>query len=231
MASKKMIKEMFEKEFNAELMKQKVLDLERDKGMNLKVFKWSIVPICLVAIICGTLFFRSKNLKPIVYEPNIEAKENVKVYFNDVSKISEGVFKLDADVKVIKEGDKDFAEISDVVLPNDFMDEYDAHAIYTRQDKNSDEYNVLQNYVVNYSDRQGSREIKIAFSKDNKPIRDYHFAEEGSKVSTIKNKELKIFKYEDLYFTEFNHNGINFDIETININEQELINLLLSIIK
>ena len=91
MASKKMIKEMFEKEFNAELMKQKVLDLERDKGMNLKVFKWSIVPICLVAIICGTLFFRSKNLKPIVYEPNIEAKENVKVYFNDVSKISEGV--------------------------------------------------------------------------------------------------------------------------------------------
>lgn len=43
--------------------------------------------------------------------------------------------------------------------------------------------------------------------------------------------ELKIFKYNELYFTEFKYKDINFDIETTNITEQELTDLLLSIIK
>ena len=50
-------------------------------------------------------------------------------------------------------------------------------------------------------------------------------------MSNINNLELKIFKYNELYFTKFNYKGINFDIETSNITEQELTDLLVSIIK
>ena len=85
--------------------------------------------------------------------------------------------------------------------------------------------------MADYSNTDKGREIIVSFSKENKPIRDYYFSEEGSKISKIDNFELKIFKFNELYFTEFNYKGINFDIETTNITEQELTDLLLSIIK
>ena len=43
--------------------------------------------------------------------------------------------------------------------------------------------------------------------------------------------ELKIYKYEDIYFTEFKFNDYYFDIETSKITEQELSDFLLSIMK
>ena len=43
--------------------------------------------------------------------------------------------------------------------------------------------------------------------------------------------ELFIFKYENIYFTEFIYNGVNFDIELQNVDKEELVVLLKSIIK
>ena len=54
---------------------------------------------------------------------------------------------------------------------------------------------------------------------------------EGSKTTTINGVELKIYKYEDIYFTEFKFNDYYFDIETSKITEQELSDFLLSIMK
>lgn len=118
--------------------------------------------------------------------------------------MSQGALKIDVDVKT-----------TNIVKP----------------DRESNEYNILQSYVFNYSNKKNDRYIRVSFSKENKPIRDYYFFEEGSKMSKINNIELKIFKYNRLHFTEFNYKGINFDIETMNITEQELTDLLLSILK
>lgn len=234
MSNNRNIRKMFEKEFDVEIMKQKILNEERKRNMNLKnLFKWAVAPICLVAIISGILIFNnSKVLKPNIYEPNIETKDNVSIYINDLSNTTQEELCIDADVKIINNlSIPYFEEIGSIVVPNDFDNNHDAYAIYVKSDRDSNEYNTLQCYVFNYSNTKNDRHIRVSFSKENKPIRDYYYSEEGSKISTINDTQLKIFKYNETYFTEFNYKGINFDIETKSVTEQELADLLLSIIK
>lgn len=234
MSNDRNIKKMFEREFDIEVMKRKILEKEREEKMNLKnIFKWAAIPICLVAVFCGVLIFNnSKELKPSIYKPNIELKDNTDMYINDISEMIHGSLKIDADVKIINNiSIPYFEEIGNIVVPKDFDNNHDAYAIYVKPDRNSDEYNTLQSYVFNYSNTKNDRHIRVSFSKENKPIRDYYFSEEGSKISRINNTYLKLFKYNESYFTEFNYKGINFDIETNSITEQELTDLLLSIIK
>ena len=50
-------------------------------------------------------------------------------------------------------------------------------------------------------------------------------------ITIINGVVLKIYKLEDIYYTELNYNGYNFDIETSKITEQELATFLLSILK
>ncbi len=116
-----------------------------------------------------------------------------------------------------------------IVIPKDLDITY-KYIFYFRENKESKEYNILGNYEIIY-DNGDDRSIKISYSKDNKPVRDYYFSEEGSKVTTINGIELKIYKFENIYFTEFKFNDYNFDIETSKITEQELSIFLLSILK
>lgn len=86
----------------------------------------------------------------------------------------------------------------------------------------------LHDYVFEYrTDSYG--EIRIAICKGESPLRDYYFMFEGKK-SKIGNTELEISKYEDQYLVNFEFNNINYDIETSNITEDELLELLTSII-
>lgn len=234
MSNKDVFKELYSEYFNKEKNYHKIVDsIERDKTIMNKYLKWSFVPICLIAIISGVLIFNNnKELKPNIYKPNIETKDDVNIYINDVSQMISGALKSDADVKIINNiSIPYFEEIGNIVVPKDFDNNHNAYAIYVKPDRNSDEYNILQSYVFNYSNTKNDRHIRVSFSKENKPIRDYYFSEEGSKISRINNIELKLFKYNESYFTEFNYKGINFDIETNSITEEELTNLLLSIIK
>lgn len=207
---------------------------KRERKMKRKrnMWKWSFAPICLVAVISGILLTNNnKELKSNIYKPNIEAKDNVSLYINDISKMTQGALRIDADVKTTNiENILYFKEIANIKIPSDF-DNQEAYEIYVKPNRESHEYNILQSYVFNYSSKKNDRDIRVSFSKEHKPIRDYYFSEEGSKMSKINNIELKIFKYNGLYFTEFNYKGINFDIETTNIIDQELTDLLLSIIK
>lgn len=236
MTNKEKLKKAIEQDINPkDYYKEIINKIERgEKAMKKKnnnLWKWSFVPICLVAIISGILLINNKESKPNIYKPNIETKDNVNLYINDVSKTTQGVLRFDADVKITSiENIPYFKEITDIKIPDDF-DNQEAHEIYVKPDRENNEYSILQSYVSNYSNTENDRDIRVSFSKENKPIRDYYFSEEGSKMSKINNFELKIFKFNELYFTEFNYKGINFDIETTNITEQELTDLLLSIIK
>ncbi len=218
------------KDYYNEIIKRIKKEDKMKKEKNL--WKWAFVPICLVAVIgCALFFNNNKQLKPNIYKPNIKTKDNINLYINDVSNITQGDLKIDADIKITKiENISYFKEITNIKIPSD-CENREAHEIYIKHDNDSKDYNILQSYVVNYSSTNNDRNIKLSFSKENKPVRDYYFSEKGSKISKINNVELKIFKYNYLYFTEFNYNGINFDIETSNITEQELTDLLLSIIK
>lgn len=235
MPNKEKLKQAIEQDMNPNDYYKKIINkIEKGEKMkkNNNLWKWSFVPICLVAVIGFVLLVNNnKQLKPNIYKSNIETKDNVNFYINDVSKMIEGVLKIDADIKITNiENISYFKEIADIKIPSDCEKE-EAYKIYVKPDRDSQEYNILQSYVVNYSNTKNDRNIRISFSKENKPIRDYHFSDEGSKISKINNIDLKIFKYNELYFTEFNYKEINFDIETSNITEQELTDLLLSIIK
>ena len=143
-----------------------------------------------------------------------------------------GTYKIDANVKVVTNNDVNFPlPYKDGMLniPKD-LDKTYKYIFYFKENKESKEYNILGNYEIVYSN-DNDRSINVKYSKDYKPVRDYYFSDEGSKVTEINGIKLKIYQFENIYFTEFEFNGYQFDIETSKINEQELSNLLFSILK
>ena len=104
-----------------------------------------------------------------------------------------------------------------------------SYNIYVRDDINAEEYKVLHDYVFNYRENSENR-IIIAFSEIEKPLRDYYI-DEGEKVSKIGETELVISQWEQMYIVTFEYKGIYFDIETTGITENELVDLLESIIE
>ncbi len=91
----------------------------------------------------------------------------------------------------------------------------------------SDEYKK-HDYVFEYK-TENDGEIRIALCKEEEPLRDYYFEFKGKK-SKIGNTELEISQYNNNYMVTFEFNNINYDIETENITENELSELLQSIL-
>ena len=83
-------------------------------------------------------------------------------------------------------------------------------------------------YVFEYG-TENKGKIFIALCKDEKPLRDYEFEFRGEK-SQIGNTELEISQYNNQYIATFEFNNVNYDIETTDITENELLELLQSIL-
>ncbi len=91
----------------------------------------------------------------------------------------------------------------------------------------SDEYKK-HDYVFEYKS-ENDGEVRIALCKEEEPLRDY-FLEFKGKKSKIGNTELEISQYNNNYMVTFQFNNVNYDIETTNITENELLELLQSIL-
>ncbi len=209
--------------------------IKKIEGVNMKdkkiVWKISLIPICLAIILGNILFINYKNdeNKSLNSKTSYsDSKENIEIYINNIDKL--GATLIDADEKVVNEEENSIwiSILSNIVIPEQ-LEKKESYMLYTRKDKESP-YDILNSYVYNYYNEETLSSIRISFSNKNKPLRDYHFSEEGAKETTINNVKMKIFKYENIYFTEFNYKDYNFDIETTNITQDELINLLKSII-
>ena len=61
--------------------------------------------------------------------------------------------------------------------------------------------------------------------------KDYFFDDNGEKYTTINGENIKIYSYENSYMTVFSYKGVNFDIETSNVDVNEFRNILELIIK
>lgn len=158
---------------------------------------------------------------------NKEKEENEKVELNINKVENPKLAKIDADVKNVN-----ITNIPDTLanikIPTD-LDSKNYKAIYVK-DENTGKYDKLYNYELSYTNTQNNqRSIMIAFSDTNKPLRDYYF-EIKAKTSTIGNTELEIYQYENSYLVMFEHHNYKFDIETTGITENELVELLQSII-
>lgn len=138
--------------------------------------------------------------------------------------------KLDADVQTVEINSlpEKFEFINNIALPSEYKLD-NSYELFTRENFNTTEYSLLHDYVFNYS-KDCENSIKVAFSEVEEPIRDY-FLDDSKKVSKIGDVNVIISKYEKMYVATFKYKEINFDIETNGITEEELVNLLESIIK
>ena len=74
------------------------------------------------------------------------------------------------------------------------------------------------------------KNIIISFSEIEKPLRDYEIAE-GKNISKIGDVEVIISEWEQMYIATFEYKDIYFDIETTGITQEQLVDLLKSIIE
>lgn len=237
MTNKEKLKRAIEHDINPKDYYNKIINqIEKGEKRNMKksIWKWSLVPICMVVVISGVLFlnYQNDNKTILKNKPYVDETNNVTLNINEIDSNKVGMPLIDADVKVVTNNDVNFPlpyKNGLVNIPKD-LDKTDKYIFYFRENKESKDYNILGNYEIIYSN-DNDRSINVKYSKDNKLVRDYYFSEDGSKTTTINGVELKIYKFENIYFTEFKSNDYNFDIETSNITEQELSTFLLSVLK
>lgn len=208
---------------------------ERMSEMKNIRLKYVIAPVCmiLIAVVGYAGFLNSyNNMKnnPIA-DLSSEIKEEGLATIININKIDDvGMMQLDADVKILNNINIPYFEfLSNIEIPEDFDNKENYRAIYTKSNKDDDNYDILHNYQFEYCNTSNNRMILISFSDKYEPLRDY-FISDNNKISKIGDTELKISQYNDMYIVTFTHNGINYDIETIDITQEELISLLESII-
>lgn len=237
MANKEKLKSAIEQDINPKnYYKEIIFKIENGEKRNMKnnMWKWSLIPISLTIVICSFLLFKYQNDNEIILKnkPYIDENNNVILNINEINENKVSQRLIDAALEVVTNNDVNFPlpyKNAKINLPEDLV-KINKQILYFRENKENKEYNILGNYEIGYSDGN-DRTIQVKYSKENKPARDYYFDENGSVATRINNTELKIFQFENIYFTEFEFNGYNFDIETSNITKQELINFLLSILE
>lgn len=210
---------------------RKEFDMKTNK--NRKIL-YAISSICAVFILGIGIFIETGKMNNTGLEigkteVNKNKEESLVVELNiNKLKVME-MADLDADIKTI-DIDKlpeEFKFMENLLIPEGYEFE-NIHTVYTRENINIEEYNILHDYILNYK-KDDLNNIKIAFSKVEQPLRDY-FIQEGDKISKIGDVELKISQWEEMYIVTFEYEDIYFDIETTGITENQLVDLLESLI-
>lgn len=239
--NKKMFQEVIDNEFDKEKNYQKILEriekMERKESQMKTFFKYSSVAAMFVVAIIGGMTILKNNdgirvLKPStkVEEHNDNVEDGDRIIINSKSNSDmSGSIKINAKYKEITLNQiQEKINTNNIVIPNGF-EISETFTYYTKEDTSSNDYNILHDYVINYK-KDDNGHIFISFSEVGNPIRDYHFDTKNDKKSMINKNEVLISKYGSSYIATFKKDSMNFDIETKGISEEELIELLKSII-
>ncbi len=223
MKNKEVIKMVFDDKFNRDTMKKDILKRSvKDKKKPYYILKYA-GGLCLILVLV-LIFMKQDNS----FELKVPITGEQNIYINELSEAQMGL--IDADIKTISNDINVpwYSMFDGIEIPSD-VDKFHGYAIYTRKTRDG-EYNILNCYVYDYFNLEDDKNIRIAFSSEYEPVRDYYFEDIGN-ISIINNIELKIYKYNDSYMARFQYQGYKFDIETQGITEKEFITLLKSIIK
>lgn len=231
MNKKSVFYQMFEEKFNANQMKEQIfLGKRKEKRYMFHYYKYVGIIVVMI-VICSAIIFVNKedDSKTISRIKSSDSQSNI-VNINKVSNISQNRLKIDGLRKNIAKDTVEnvVVDSSTLVVPSD-LNNVELGAIYVKSN-NSEIYDKLANYEYSYYNEKEDRGIILLFSKDYKPVRDYYFTDVG-KISKINGYELTIYQYEDSFMVEFIYNNYYFDIETHNINLDELERFLQSLIK
>lgn len=88
---------------------------------------------------------------------------------------------------------------------------------------------TLHDYVFDYQAQNGGS-AKIAVCSSEAPLRDCLIFCDNPEKSVINGVSMEIYAYQDTVMAQFSYNGINYDIETSNMTQDGLVELLTCII-
>ena len=188
---------------------------------------------CAVFILgIGILAGQKKTNKNIIKteDEGMVRSQNMNIMLEINPMVGTSMAKLDADAQTVEMTSipEKFEFINNITLPSEYK-LANSYEIFTKENHDTAEYSLLHDYVFYYS-KDYENSIKVAFSEVGEPIRDY-FLDDSKKISKIGNVDVIISQYEKMYVATFKCKEIYFDIETNGITEEELVNLLESIIK
>ena len=114
-----------------------------------------------------------------------------------------------------------------IVVPQNFK-QTEIYKVYIRSNPDIRKYDLLHDYVFFYQ-KDEEHSIRVLLSTVGEPLRNYYIGN-ADKISKIGDIELKISGGEKMYIASFKIKKIYFDIETDGITENDLVELLKSII-
>ena len=209
-----------------------VANIREEFNMNNKKSIYWIISVCAVCVIVFGIIVGANDFNTKINN-NLYATENEKstdvlvdLKINKIENMA--MKKLNAEMKDFKY--EDLIEKFEFINNIEMLPEYNlktTYTIFTKEDINAEEYNLLHDYVLCYESDNKST-IKMAFSEIEKPLRDY-FINSQNEISKIGDVEFIISQFEETYMITFNINGLYFDIEANGITETQLITLLNSI--
>lgn len=206
---------------------------------NKKIIYWitssAAVFILGFGIIIGTNTFNNTNVQNPDYKiadlnqdkQNKEETLKIDLQINEIHKIGEA--KIDGKIESISidKIPEKIKFMERIVVPQNFKQK-EIYKVYIRSNPDIRKYDLLHDYVFSYQ-KDEEHSIRIVLSTVGKPLRDYHI-DNADKISKIGDIELKISGGEKIYIASFKIKNIYFDIETDGITENELVELLKSII-
>ena len=218
---------------------RKEFDMKTNRNKKIVYIVSSICAVFIlgIGIFIGTNKLRADNIfkdntlkigKSEEQNENMEEDLKIELNINKLKDVSMARFDVDIKTIEIENLPEKFNFIKNIIIPNGFELD-DSYNIYIRENKDTEEYNILHDYVFYYQ-KDSTNNIRIAFSEKEEPIRDYFINNEEENISKIGDVELIISNWKQMYLVNFKYENIYFDIETTGITEDELIVLLESLI-
>lgn len=219
--SNKQIKNIISEKINKDDIRNNIVN---KRSIDMEYLKYEVC-MCALILMVGVFIFNGNRTNDIKIETT-NNYNNGSFSFNELDSVVSRKFdsiSKNVDEKNLK---KEFSFYVELVK-SDLLEDYKVEGIYIKD--SNQKYNKLNNYIV--SSYKEDKSIMIAFSRDNEPLRDYFFDDNGNKYTTINGENIKVYSYENSYISVFSYNGVNFDIETSNVDINEFKSILELIIK
>ena len=116
-------------------------------------------------------------------------------------------------------------------IPVELGADFSFYSLAVRGYKDSgleDEYR-LHDYVFDCKTDDGKQAI-VALCTFENPLRDYFIENEAKELSDINGTQIIIYEYENTYMMQFSYKGVNYDIETRNMDLNGMEALLVSLL-
>lgn len=234
------LKEKIRKNIKEEIA---ISNIRKEFGMKIgknKKLIYTISSICAVFILGVGIFVGTNKLNNNIFQndtleigkteeiQNKDESLNIELNINKLDDMAMASF--DADIKTIemKKLPEKYNFIKNISIPNEYK-LTDCYNVYIKDSQDSEKYDVLHDYVF-YYEKDSINKIRISFSEKGEPLRDYFIDNDKENISRIGELELIISQWKEMYIVTFEYEDIYFDIETTGITENQLVDLLESLI-